>query len=144
MILVDVNLLIYAHVAGFRQHVAARAWLNTQIREQARVGLPWESLVGFLRVVTNPRIFSKPEPVDQAWSQIEKWLSWPAVWIPKPGDGHARILAELLRGGATGNLIPDAHLAALALEHGLTVYSCDSDFAKFEGVRWLDPLRPGR
>ena len=143
MILVDVNLLLYAHVASFQQHTAAREWLNSQIRDQIRVGLPWTSLLAFLRLATNPRVFSQPEPIERAWAQVEKWLSWPSTWIPQPGQDHQRILAGLLAPGVTGNLIPDAHLAALALEHGLTVCSCDSGFAKFDGVRWIDPLRNG-
>lgn len=142
--LVDANLLIYAFVSESRQHERARDWLNQSVSGEGRVGLPWHSIIGFLRIVTNARIFSEPQPIAHAWDQVERWLSWPSTFVPMPGEEHARILAKLLAGGVSGDLVPDAHLAALALEHGLAVYSCDSDFAKFEGVRWVDPLRANR
>lgn len=141
MILVDTNLLVYAHVADFPQHQAAREWLEQSLRGLARVALPWPSLLGFLRLVTNPRVFERPEPVESAWNQVEAWLAAPTVWIPHPTERHARVLGELLRGGwVTANLVPDAHLAALAIEHGLTLCSTDGDFARFTGLRWLNPL----
>ena len=144
MILVDANLLIYAQVSGSRRHTEAREWLDQRISEDAPVALPWHSILGYLRIVTNRRIFSKPEPIQSAWEQVERWLSWPSTWIPLPGERHPKILSRLLASGVSGDLVPDAHLAALALEHGLTVCSCDSDFAKFDGVRWVNPLQPER
>ncbi len=141
MILVDVNLLVYAWDSRAPMHRPAVAWLDQKLSESARVGMPWECLLGFLRVVTNPRIFEKPAPVGQAWGQVEHWLTASNVWIPTPGTRHQEILGRLLpRLGGGAKLIPDAHLAALAIEHGLTVCSTDGDFARFEGLRWVNPL----
>jgi toxin-antitoxin system PIN domain toxin len=111
------------------------------LNETARVGLPWESLLGFLRIVTNPRIFERPQTVTRAWQQVQEWLDCGNVWIPQPGEDHRDILSGLLAhlGGGV-KLIPDAHLAALAMEHGLTLCSSDGDFARFQGLRWSNPL----
>lgn len=141
MILVDANLLIYAHVSSFAQHPRAREWLDSQLGGSGRVGLPWPSLLGFLRIVTNPRVFERPEPVLDAWRQVVDWLGSDVAWIPLPTERHAGILGELLaEHGAQANLVPDAHLAALSIEHGLTVCSTDSDFSRFPEVRWRNPL----
>lgn len=141
MILVDANLLIYAHVASLPQHERAREWLDSQLNGYAPVGLPWPSLLAFLRLVTNPRVFEQPEPVASAWEQVRAWLACDVVWIPQPGERHAELLGELLAlPGMQANLVPDADLAALALEHGLTLYSTDGDFARFPRLRWVNPL----
>ena len=141
--LIDANLLVYAHVASFEQHQRARAWLDEQLNGSAVVGLPWPSLLAFLRLVTNPRMFDRPESPAQAWAQVQGWLSCETAWIPQPGEGHAALLGEILAlPGIHANLIPDAHLAVLAIEHGLTVCSTDSDFARFPHVRWTNPLSP--
>ncbi len=139
MILIDANLLLYAQFADFPQHVRARPWLESQMNSPGRVGIPWQSTLAFLRLATNPRIFRRPLPMRVAWQQVTEWLQHPRVWIPEPGADHAVILGRLLA-NATGNLVPDAHLAAIAIEHGLTVCSADSDFARFPGVSWLNPL----
>jgi toxin-antitoxin system PIN domain toxin len=142
VILVDANLLVYAHVASVPQHDAARTWLDERINGPAPVGLPWPSLLAFLRLVTNPRVFERPEPVASAWGQVEAWLDRPSVWIPQPTDHHRATLGRLLqRQGTGGNLVPDAHLAALAIEHGLVLCSTDGDFARFPGLRWVNPLQ---
>ena len=141
MTLVDANLLIYAHVAPLPQHEKAREWLDAQLNGTVPVGLPWPSLLAFLRLVTNPRVFEQPEPIASAWSQVLAWLGCETVWIPQPGERHAELLGELLTtSGSHANLVPDAHLAALALEHGLTLYSTDGDFARFPRLRWVNPL----
>jgi toxin-antitoxin system PIN domain toxin len=141
VILVDVNILIYAHTAESPSHTRARDWLDGQLSGDTRVAIPWQSLLAFLRLMTNPRILARPEPMDEAWAQVRRWLDCPVVWTPQPGERHAEILEQLLKGsGATANLVPDAHLAALAIEHGLTVCSADADFARFDGVRWMNPL----
>ena len=143
MILVDANLLVYAHVRDFDQHEAARSWLDAQFGNAARVGLPWASLLGFLRLVTNPRIFERPEPTASAWQQIEEWLDREGAWVPEPTARHRHVLGSLLsRVTVSGNLVPDAHLAALAIEHGLTLASTDGDFARFPDLRWTNPLAP--
>ncbi len=141
MILVDINLLVYAHVATFTTHNRARSWLDGRLNGTAPVGLPWPSLLGFVRLVSNPRIFAQPETVDQAWQQIEEWLDCPSVWIPHPSERHRDMLRPLLlHQGLRANLVPDAHLAALAIEHGLILCSTDGDFARFPGLRWENPL----
>jgi hypothetical protein len=107
----------------------------------APVGLPWHALLGFLRISTNKRIVERPLPMTGAWVQVLSWLGRENVWIPQPTARHAEILGGLIvQPGVHGNLVPDAHLAALAIEHGLTLCSTDGDFARFSGLRWLNPL----
>ena len=141
MILLDANILVYAHVKSFPQHELARGWLDEQLNGFAPVGIPWASATAFLRLVTNARIFEHPEPVADAWRQMRDWLSAATVRVPEPTDRHVEILGELLAlPGVNANLVPDAHLAALALEHGLTLCTTDGDFARFPGLRWMNPL----
>jgi hypothetical protein len=141
MILVDANLLVYAHVRSMPQHLAAKAWLDGEINRGGRVGLPWPSLLGFLRLVTNPRVFTRPETLEMAWRTAGSWLDNTNVWIPVPAERHRELVTRLLPATAgRPNLIPDAHLAALAIEHGLTLCSADGDFARFPGLRWQNPL----
>jgi len=141
VILVDANLLLYAHVSGFAQHEAAREWLDEQLNGTAPVGLPWPSLLAFLRLVTNPRVFEQPEQTADAWSQVSAWLACEPVWTPNPGERHAELLGEILsQPGIHANRVPDAHLAALAIEHGLTLCSVDGGFARFRNLRWMNPL----
>ena len=141
MILVDANLLVYAHVRSFPQHARARDWLDTQLSRAAPVGLPWPSLLGFLRIVTNPRVFQQPAPMSEAWRQVGAWLGVEVAWIPQATDRHGEVLGGLLAAaGVHANLVPDAHLAALAIEHGLLLCSADGDFARFPDLRWLNPL----
>ena len=141
MILVDANLLVYAHVRDYAQHERARAWFDAQFDNGARVGLPWPSLLAFLRLVTNPRVFERPEPTASAWQQVLEWLDRDGTWVPVPTERHQEVLATLLdRVSVAGNLIPDAHLAALAIEHGLIIATADSDFARYPNLRWTNPL----
>jgi len=96
-----------------------------------------------VRLVTNRRVFRNPEPVARAWSQVESWLEAAAAWIPVPSARHGAVLGSLLsQTGASAELVPDAHLAALAIEHGLALASTDGDFARFPGLRWENPLAP--
>lgn len=141
MILVDANLLVYAHVESFSEHRAAREWLDRQLSGPGRVGLPWESLLAFLRLVTNPRVFELAEPMTDAWGQVRAWLGCETAWTPMPTDRHAEILGDLLAlPGVQANLVPDAHLAALAIGHGLELCSTDGDFARFPQLKWRNPL----
>ena len=141
MILIDANILIYAHMEGSPAHVAAHAWLDAQLNDTPRVGLPWGSLLAFLRVATNPRAYPRPSPIAFAMRQVMRWLAADPVWVPQPTERHADVLGELLTlPGVHGNLVPDAHLAALAIEHGLTLCSTDGDFARFPGLRCINPL----
>ncbi|MBA3300438.1 MAG: PIN domain-containing protein [Thermoleophilaceae bacterium] len=137
----DANLLLYAVHAGSPHHERAKDWLAEQLNGPRRVGLPWQSLAAFLRIVTHPRAFERPLNPRVAWKRIEDWLAAPVAWVPQPGPEHARVLGQIIeRHQVSGNLVPDAQLAALGLEHGLTVCSADTDFARFEEVRWLNPL----
>jgi toxin-antitoxin system PIN domain toxin len=139
--LVDANLLIYAGVSSVREHERARSWLDARLSEQERVGIPWHSLLAYLRITTKRGAFAHPQSTEAAWSQIREWLRQPPVWIPQPTERHADVLENLLiEARASGNLISDAHLAALAIEHGLTLCSADSDFARFPKLKWYDPL----
>lgn len=141
MILVDVNILVYAHINAAQQHAAAREWLDRQINGTSRVGLPWASLLGFLRLTTNPRVLERPLQMASAWEQVAAWLACETVWIPSPTERHADVLAKVLaQPGVHGNLVSDAHLATLAIEHGLTLCSADGDFARFANLKWINPL----
>jgi toxin-antitoxin system PIN domain toxin len=139
--LLDANLLLYAVHQRAVQHEAASAWLTEQLNGSRRVGLPWQSLAAFLRISTHPRAFERPLSAATAWQRVADWLAAPVAWIPQPGPKHPALLGELLtRHDVRGNLIPDAQLAALALEHGLTVCSADTDFARFTEISWINPL----
>jgi toxin-antitoxin system PIN domain toxin len=139
--LVDANLLLYATDTRSRFHAAAWDWLREQLNGSRRVGLPWQSLSAFLRLATHPRMSAHPLTPAEAWRSVSSWLDSDAAWIPQPGPNHAEVLGELLvQYEAGGNLVPDVQLAALAVEHGLTVCSADTDFARFAEVRWENPL----
>lgn len=141
MILVDANLLLYAKFLDLPQHGRARDWLDGRLAGPARVGLPWPSLLAFLRIGTNPRAFARPMAAADAWRQVQDWLAAPCAWVPVPTDRHAEVLSTIYeQAHPAGDLVPDAHLAALAVEHGLTLCSTDADFARFPGVRWVNPL----
>lgn len=140
MILVDANLLVYAHVRGLPQHGAAREWLDGRLSGRARVGLPWSSLLAFVRLVSNPRVFEHPEPVSRAWAQAESWLDAGPAWVPTPTERHRELLSGLMGVVTRAELVPDADLAALAISHGLVLMSSDGDFARFPGLRWENPL----
>ena len=141
MILVDANILIYASDGDSPQYAKAHGWLEDKLNGSARVGLPWTCLLAFMRIVTNPRVMRRPASMAVARAQARSWLDCPAVWIPLPGERHAEIFDGLLAvPGVHGNLVMDAHIAALAIEHGLQVHSTDSDFARFPNLRWLNPL----
>jgi uncharacterized protein len=139
--LIDANLLLFAVDEASASHAAARTWLTKQLNGARRVGLPWQSLTAFLRIATHPRAFERPLAPVAAWARVVDWLEATPAWIPTAGERHAEILGELVvRHEVRGNLVPDAQLAALALEHGLTIASADTDFARFTDVRWENPL----
>lgn len=141
MILIEANNLIYTHLSSFRQHDVARDWLDRQLNGLARVGLPWPGLLAFLRLVTNPRVFEHAEPIGDAWNQVLAWLACDTTWVPEPTERHSEVLGAFLAlPGVHANLVPDAHLAALAMEHGLTLCSTDGDFARFPRLRYVNPL----
>jgi uncharacterized protein len=142
--LVDANLLLYAVDRSSPDHDAAARWLTEQLNRPLRIGLPWESLAAFLRISTHPRASDHPLSPRAAWSFVHDWLERRNVWIPPPSAEHAELLGELIqRYRLSGNQIPDARLAALAIEHGLILYSTDTDFARFSEIRWENPLASG-
>lgn len=141
MILVDANLLLYAANRSAPEHEPARAWLDEQLSGTTRVGLPWPSLLAFVRLATNPLVVRQPVTPVTAWKQAAAWLSSEAAWIPVPTERHGSLAAEYFHEPwMTSRLVPDAHLAALAVEHGLTLCSTDGDFARFPGLTWHNPL----
>jgi len=143
VILLDANILIYAAASSLPQHATAQEWLDNQLSGPSPVGLPWASLLAFLRITSNPRLFGQAASVSEAWRRVQAWLAADPAWIPQPGERHAELLGELLAlPGVHANLVPDAHLAALAIEHGLTLCSADTDFARFPRLRWTNPLAP--
>ncbi len=140
MILIDVNLLIYAKVDSMGEHDSAREWLEGRLSDVPGVGMPWHSLLGFVRVVTNRRIFDNPMSVQGAWAQVDEWLALPNVFTPDPTQRHAEILRALMPEVGRPEHIPDAHLAALAIEYGLTLQTTDRDFARFSHLKWANPI----
>ena len=139
-VLLDANVLLWAHHRQFRQHEKARLWLATTLTSTPVVGIPWPSVLAFLRISTHPRALERPLDVDVAWSVVDGWLKQSNVRTPAPTDAHVDLLAELLVSGrATGNHTTDAHLAALAIEWGPVLVSADRDFARYPGLRWHDP-----
>ena len=141
MILVDANLLIYAVDADSSHHAVARRWLETALSGPGWVGLPWIVVLAFVRVTTRSGILRRPLRVEQAIGYVDEWLAQPCVRLVTPGDRHWSILRGLLEGcGTAGNLTSDAHLAALAIEHGCVIASTDNDFKRFSGVGLHNPL----
>ncbi|MGQ0648973.1 MAG: type II toxin-antitoxin system VapC family toxin [Gemmatimonadaceae bacterium] len=141
MRLIDLNILLYATNADSPRHVTAHEWLQRSIAGAESVALPWAVLVGFLRIITSDRVFTKPMAADTAIAIVEGWLTRPNVVALLPGPNHWQILRSLLSGaGTAGNLTMDAHLAALAIEHGCELCTTDSDFARFPGLHWRNPL----
>lgn len=141
MILVDVNLLLYAVFADSTRHAPARLWLDGVLTGVEPVALPWAVLAGFIRISTNPRVMTHPLTLEAAIAHMEEWIALPIVRVIGPTSRHGLEFARMLRGAqARGNLVTDAHLAALAEEHDCTLASTDVDFAKFPGLRWSNPL----
>ncbi len=142
MKLLDVNLLLYAIDEQSPKHAQARPWLEQVLSGTEEVAFAWAVLLGFLRISTNAAILERPLLPDEAFDYIDAWLERPCATTVAPAAGHPALLRSLLGPlGAAGNLPSDAHLAALAIEHGAELCSCDTDFARFEGLRWRDPLR---
>jgi toxin-antitoxin system PIN domain toxin len=141
VILVDVNLLIYAVNEDAAHHRKAKAWLEMAVSGPETIGLPWMVLLAFVRLTTRAGILQKPLAVETAFELVDVWLQQPSVTIVEPTSRHLRTLRELVVPlGIGGNLTSDAHLAALAIEHGAELCSTDSDFARFPKLRWRNPL----
>ncbi len=141
MKLLDVNLLIYSVDEEASHHERALRWFEQTLSGSETVAFAWHALVGFLRITTRPRGARDPWPIDSALDEIQRWLAQPIATVVHPTHRHAAVLRDLLAPlGAGGNLTSDAHLAALAIEHGATLCSHDNDFSRFAGLRWEDPL----
>jgi toxin-antitoxin system PIN domain toxin len=141
VILVDANILLYAEDQLSPLHVQARTWWDAALSGSSPVCLCWRVLGAFIRIGTNPRVFEHPLSLDQSLSRVQSWLDQPCTRIVNPTERHWIVFQRMLREGqAVANLVNDAHLAALALEHGCEIVSTDSDFSRFSGIRWRNPL----
>jgi toxin-antitoxin system PIN domain toxin len=137
---VDANVLVYAVNADAAEHGTARAWLEERLSGVEAVGLAWSVLLAFIRVVTRAGVLSMPLPPAKAFEYVEEWLAQPTAAVLHPTARHLAVLRGLLEPlGTAGNLTTDAHLAALAVEHGAVLVSFDRDFGRFPGVRWHHP-----
>jgi uncharacterized protein len=141
-VLVDANVLLYAVDETSPFHQAARSWLEDALNGERRVGIPWSSATAFVRIATHPRALRSPLSPSEAWAFVDDWLDAATTWIPAPGRSHRSIFGRLVRElDLRGNLVSDAALAALCIEHGLTMVSADSDFARFGAINWVNPVR---
>ena len=141
MILPDANLLIYAYNEDAPYHSPAARWLEGLLSGSETVCLSWTVLLAFLRLSTMRRLNQNPLSNGEALAIVNSWLQAPPARIVQPTDRHLAVLGELMQPlGVTGDLTSDAHLAALAIEHGATIHSADADFARFAGVSWVNPL----
>ncbi len=141
MKLLDANVLLYSVDEASPHHDRARRWLEEQLSGAETIALAWTILLAFVRLATNARVFANPFTVDEALDLVDSWLAQSTVTVLNPTDRHNRLLRELLTPlGTAGNLTNDAHLAALAIEHGAEMCSADADFARFPGLRWSNPL----
>ena len=141
MILVDANLLLYAYDPRGAEHETSKQWLETALSGSSLVRFAWLSLWAFMRISTNPRVFERPLTMSEAEATVGSWLEQPVAGILEPGERHWDILRALIRDGQTsGPLVMDAALAAIAIEHGATLCTTDRDFARFDGLRWENPI----
>jgi len=141
VIIPDVDLLVYATDNVNVHRPAAERWIEEIMSGPETVGFPWHSLIGFIRLSTNPRVFNVPLAIDTSLSIVDDWRAQPSATVVHPTHRHAAVFRDLLSPiGVGGDLVPDTHLAALAIEHGATLHSADSDFARFPALRWYNPL----
>ena len=141
MILVDANILLYAEDSLQSSHKQARAWWDGQLSGTGVVCLCWTVLSAFIRIGTNPRVFEHPLSLEQALARVQSWLDQPCTRLVRPTERHWTVFKQVLTDGqAIANLVTDAHLAALAIEHGCELASTDSDFARFPKLKWRNPL----
>jgi hypothetical protein len=142
MIVLDVNLLIYAYDKTCNDHDRARVWVEKVFSGDEMVGLPWQTISAFLRILTYPGLLGERFTMPQALGIVEQWLEYPHVRVVEPGEDHWRLFREmLLKGDVRGKLTTDAALAALTIESGGVLYTNDRDFARFPGLRWVNPLQ---
>jgi uncharacterized protein len=137
----DLNLLIYATDRDTAEHETALRWWNATLSGTETVGLAWTVMLGFVRLTTNPRVVRSPLSAEAALDHVDRWLAHGLTAVVEPTARHARVLRDLLgRSGTAGNLVADAHLAALAIDHGAELCSADRDFGRFAGLDWTNPL----
>ena len=144
MIIPDTNLLVYAYNNESPQYAEARQWWENTVAGNENVGIPWVVSMGFIRLMTNPRVLSSPLPTSTATELVQEWFEYKHITAVNPGVDHIRLLHQLLQeAGRGGNLVPDAHIAAIAMEHQAVVHTYNvSDFARFTGIQWSNPLLP--
>jgi len=141
MKLVDVNILLYAVNRSDPLHARILTWWENAIRSGEPVALAWSVIHGYLRLATHPQVFPNPQTNEEATDRVTKWLAHPNIQIATETDDHWRVLCDLIRDvGTVGNLVADAHLAALAISKAMTLVSCDRDFARFRQLRWENPV----
>jgi toxin-antitoxin system PIN domain toxin len=145
VVLPDINILVYALDKSSPHHRAAREWWEEQLNGTQTVCLPWVVMLGLIRLLTNPRVFNHPYEATEVLAILESWLALPHVRIIHPSDGHFELLGKMIGSVRTaGNLTTDIHLAALAIERGLVLCSADTDFSRFPGLKWKNPLKRKR
>lgn len=143
MIIPDANLLLYAYNQSASQHLPARVWWESSLSGSETVGMCWQTLTAFVRIATNPRAFTHPLTASESVEIVNEWLAQPALQMVVPGGQHWNIFSRLLVDSQiSGPLVMDAHLAALAIELGATLCTCDADFGRFKTLRVLNPLAP--
>jgi toxin-antitoxin system PIN domain toxin len=141
MIVLDANVLLYAYDSASTQHAKARAWVERVLSAAEPVGLPWQTIGAFLRIMTNPNLPGERFSLQEAAEVVDNWLKQPNVRLMVPGDDHWTLLRQMLvEGQAPGVLVTDAQLAALTVEYGGALQTTDRDFARFPALRWKNPL----
>lgn len=142
MKIVDVNILLYAGNTDAAEHEVVRNWWENALSGEESIGLAWSVILGFVRISTHPAVLPRPNTIEEVCGKVERWLQRRVVSVIHESAGHWPLLANLLLSAdVRGNLVTDAHLAALAMDHGATLVSCDSDFSRFDGLRWENPLQ---
>lgn len=143
MILVDANILLYAEDSLSEHHERARDWWDKQLSGSEAIALCWPTLTTFIRIGTNARLHQRPLTLKEAIERVQSWIDQPCTRIIQSTDQHWDLFQQMLRAGnATANLVSDAHLAALAFEHNCVLHSTDTDFARFRGLKWKNPIAP--
>lgn len=143
MILVDANLLLYAEDNLSEHHEKARDWWDKQLSGTDAIALCWPTLTAFIRIGTNARLHKRPLTLKEAIERVQSWIDQPCVRVIQATEQHWELFQKMLRAGnATANLVSDAHLAALAVEHNCVLHSTDTDFARFRGLKWKNPIAP--
>lgn len=141
MIVLDANILLYAYDSASSKHPKARAWVQNVLSQAAPVGLPWQTVGAFLRIMTNTRLPGERFSLEEAAQIVDGWFEQPNVRLLIPGDDHWMLLRRMIvEGQAPGALVSDAQIAALTVEYGGTLHTTDRDFARFPGLRWTNPL----